>query len=119
MLVAAVVLAVVVVVVGASAGSVLLAAGRAQDAADAAALAAAHARARAVAPVAAARSAAAAHGAVIDTCDCAGPVVSVTVRVPVTAQPARALGITTRRATAAARLLPLGAADDRSATPAP
>ncbi len=100
------VLALVVTVAAVSAGSVLLAAGRAQDAADAAALAAAHARHEPQTPVAAAAAAAAIHGGTLVACDCAAAPVAVTVRVPVSARPARLLGITSRTASARARLVP-------------
>lgn len=106
MLATAAVLALVVVVAAVSAGSVLLAAGRAQDAADAAALAAAHARHEAVTPVAAAAAAAARYGGTLVGCDCAAAVVAVTVRVPVSARPARLLGIIEQHASARARLVP-------------
>lgn len=106
MLATAAVLALVVVVAAVSAGSVLRAAGRAQDAADAAALAAAHARHEAVTPAAAAAAAAARYGGTLVGCDCAAAVVAVTVRVPVGARPARLLGITSRTASARARLVP-------------
>lgn len=105
MVAVATVLAVVVVVVAATVGSVLLAAGRAQDAADAAALAAAHATAQTVDPTTAAATAAAAHGATLLRCDCSGGEVEVTVRVEVSARPARLLGFTDRTSSARARLV--------------
>lgn len=99
-------LGIVVLLVAASLGSVLLADGRAQDAADAAALAAAHARHRAVAPAVAAREAAGVHGATLVRCSCGGAVVEVSVRVEVDATAVRSVGISHRVASASARLVP-------------
>lgn len=100
--------AVTVALVVAAAGGVLLAEVRAQDAADAAALAAAHAARGGTAPLQAARRAARAADAEVVACDCAGPVVRVTVSVAVDARAASLSGHARRRATAAARLVPAG-----------
>ena len=85
-----------------SAGGVLLAAGRAQDVADAAALAAAHASSS---PRAAAFTVARDAGATVVDCDCHGEVVTVTVRVPVAARAARLAGVGHMTASASATLL--------------
>lgn len=110
----AAVAATVVVTVTAAAGSVVVAEGRAQDAADAAALAAARAAIEAASPRAAATTAAATHGGTLVGCVCAGHPVRVTVVVPVTAPAARALGVTERRASASATLLHRGSAPGRT-----
>lgn len=106
-LLAVAVLAVVAAVAlgaAAAAGEVVLADGRAQDAADAAALAAARAVDDLAPPLRAATAAAAPYGARVLRCRCGTTPVAVTVEVPVVAPPARSLGLTARRATARAAL---------------